>query len=328
MAKNEPKTKIFNLADSLSWKLILLFLITLLLLPPLPVLSNLKTQSREITTNKQNIGPDLKKINLSPYPKRILSSPLPHISAKSFYIQDLSTKVAMISKNKNSKLPMASLTKLMTAWTAIKIYPLKKTIRIKVDGQNVDGQKIDLRKGEEYSLESLIAGMIIHSANDAAINIAAAYPSGISGFVNQMNRQAKLLHMDRTHFTNPVGFDNKNHYTTSHDLSLLVDKVLENPLITAFAQAPMMRIVSINTNRVITLTTTNDLLGTEPGILGLKTGWTPLAGECLISLIKSRTNNWYVTIVLGSSHRFKDTLQLRNWVNANFDWQKINEQNN
>ncbi len=297
---------------------------TLFLFPPLPLFSNLNVLSQQLNFHRPVVKMfSLEMNNLSPYPVRLLRSDLPPTDGRAFLVKDLTTKVVMVQKNENKKVAIASLTKLMTAWVALKVFPPKKIITVTIDGRDVDGQVIGLKEGEKYSLESLVAGMIIHSANDAAENIAAAYPGGVKAFVKEMNHQAKLLHMENSHFTNPVGYDNPKHYSTAFDLSLLVDKVLEDPLISAFAQAPMMEIVSVNTGRLITLTTTNDLLGQQPGVLGLKTGWTPRAGECLISLIKSPSNHWYMIVLLGSNDRFGETIKLRDWINSNFNWQPV-----
>ncbi len=297
---------------------------TLFLLPPLPLFSNLNVLSQQLNFHRPVVKMfSLEMNNLSPYPVCLLRSDLPPTDGRAFLVKDLTTKVVMVQKNENKKVAIASLTKLMTAWVALKVFPPKKIITVTIDGRDVDGQVIGLKEGEKYSLESLVAGMIIHSANDAAENIAAAYPGGVKAFVKEMNHQAKLLHMENSHFTNPVGYDNPKHYSTAFDLSLLVDKVLEDPLISAFAQAPMMEIVSVNTGRLITLTTTNDLLGQQPGVLGLKTGWTPRAGECLISLIKSPSNHWYMIVLLGSNDRFGETIKLRDWINSNFNWQPV-----
>ncbi len=316
------RRKVFPL--SLKIKVILLVISTLFLLPPLPFLPSLNVLSQQLSFHKPSVKMfSLKLDNLPPYPVHLLRSDTPYIDGRAFLVKDLTTKVVMAQKNEDKKLAIASLTKLMTAWVALKVFPPKKIITVTIDSKDVDGQVIGLKKGEKYSLESLVAGMIIHSANDAAENIAAAYPGGVKAFVKEMNHQAKLLHMENSHFTNPVGYDDPHHYSTAFDLSLLVDKVLEDPLISAFAQAPMMEIVSVNTGRLITLTTTNDLLGQQPGVLGLKTGWTPRAGECLISLIKSPSNHWYVIILLGSKDRFGETIKLKNWVNSNFSWQPL-----
>ncbi len=305
----------------LSLQMFALLLAGLLMIPPQPNLAKLNDSFAAVNAKKQpNRMP---VIDIPAYPKRKFSSPVPSLTAKAFLIQDLNSRVIMASLNPHKRLPMASLTKLMTTLVALEAYQPKQIIAIKVDSDTIDGQTIGLKRGEKYTLESLVASSIISSANDAAINLAAAYPGGIKSFVQLMNQKAKQLNMSDTHFTNPVGYDNDNHYTSVFDLAILSRQALDNPLILAFAQSPMMRIVEVSRGRVTTLKTTNDLLGNTPGILGLKTGWTEKAGECLISLAESRDNYWFLVIVLNSQDRFGETLQLKQWVDLNYDWQPI-----
>lgn len=303
----------------LGFQILFFVFISLFLPPPRLALSLLNSRFQILDQSYPPLD-YLSQIKIPPYPAHTLNQPLPTLTAKAFLVKDLDSKVVMAAYNPNKILPMASLTKLMTALVALQTYPPKSVIPITIDADLVDGQKIGLKAGEEYSLEALVAAAIINSANDAALNLAAFHPQGIPGFVQAMNVTAKQLNMSNTHFTNPVGYDNPYHYSTVTDLSFLADAVLNNPLITAFAQTPLMRMVEINTGRVITLKTTNNLLGQYPGILGLKTGWTQNAGECLISLVESNQNHWYLVIILGSQDRFGETLLLKNWVDQNIKW--------
>ena len=300
-------------------QVILLLTISLFLPPPRLALSNLNAQFR-ILNKSQYPFDNFSKIKIPPYPTRTLNQPLPTLTAKAFLVKDLDSKVTIAASNPNQPLPIASLTKLMTALVALQTYPPKSVIPITIDSDLIEGQKIGLKTGEKYTLEALVAAAIISSANDAALNLAAYHPQGIPGFVQAMNTTAQRLHMTNTHFTNPVGYDDPNHYSTVTDLSILAETVLSNPLITAFAQTPLMRMIEVGSGRIITLKTTNDLLGKYPGILGLKTGWTQKAGECLISLVESSQNHWYLTIILGSQDRFGETLLLKNWVDQNIKW--------
>ncbi|NOY15219.1 MAG: D-alanyl-D-alanine carboxypeptidase [bacterium] len=308
-------------------EIILLSVISLFLIPPQPVVS----QINQITQSLNHTIPALSiqsQLEIPSYPTRGFNTAPPSLSARAYLIKDLDSKVIIAAKNPDTPLPIASLTKLMTALVALESYPPKTIIPITIDADQVEGQKIGLKKGEKYTLETLVASSIIHSANDAALNLAAYHPKGIKGFVYLMNQKAKQLNMNKTHFTNPVGYDNPDHYSTVSDLALLAEAVLDNPLITAFAQTPMMRMVEVTSGRVVTLKTTNDLLGRYPGVLGLKTGWTEKAGECLISLVESKTGGkWYLSIMLGSQDRFGETILLKNWVDANIRWTKIKPEN-
>ncbi len=300
-------------------QLIFLIIIPLFLPPPHLALSTLNAKFQTLNKTLYPFNTTAKIIT-PPYPVRTLNQPLPTLTAKAFLIKDLDSKVTIAASNPNQPLPIASLTKLMTALVALQTYPPKSVIPITIDSDLVEGQKIGLKIGEKYTLEALVAAAIINSANDAALNLAAYHPQGIPGFVQVMNTTARQLNMVNTHFTNPVGYDDPNHYSTVADLSILAEAVLNSPLISAFAQTPLMRMIEVGSGRIITLKTTNDLLGKYPGILGLKTGWTQKAGECLISLVESSQNHWYLTIILGSQDRFGETLLLKNWVDQNIKW--------
>jgi D-alanyl-D-alanine carboxypeptidase len=166
--------------------------------------------------------------------------------------------------------------------------------------------------------------MMIASGNDAALALAEYNGGSMEKFVRKMNDRAKNLGLNNTHYTNPMGFDHENNYSTAEDLSLLSLYVLQNDFLTTPANLEKYEIES-RSGISHEYVTTNQLLNKElniPGVVvhGLKTGRTPDAGECLISVATDDKGHEIMTVVLGSQERFQDTQKLIEWVYTNYRW--------
>lgn len=244
---------------------------------------------------------------------------VPYVSARSVVIQDAVSKTIMYSKNPDSLLMPASITKVMTALVALDYWTdLDTIIEVKNEDRAI-GQTIDLQKGERITIKNILYGLLVHSGNDAALAVADNYPGGYSSFVQAMNDKAKSLHLDNTTFKNPSGVEQYGHLTTSRDLAILASTALANPILASIVE--IQRIVVTDTTGAIIhdLLTTNELLGQVPGLKGLKTGWTSGAGECLVSYIE-RDGKKVIVVVLGSLDRFGDTRLLVDWAYDHHEW--------
>lgn len=240
------------------------------------------------------------------------------ISARSALVFDLKNPSILYEKSATTQLPQASLTKLMTALVAEELYDPQEIISITEDDL-VEGNVMDLKIGEQITVDSLMQGLLILSANDAATALAAHHPQGAEGFVAAMNQKANELHLAGTLFQNPTGFDEDNHYSTSFDLAVLTKAVLESSYLRKIISTPTTTVYDITGNLAHELSSTNQLLFTEDSVLAGKTGTTELAGECLITVI-NQDNHPVVIVLLGSQDRYQDTLKLMNWVYQNYDW--------
>jgi len=294
-----------------------LFLFLFLLLLPAP--------SRYFTLKVQARRPPLRplKISLSPpapYPVNRRRQPPPFLTARSAVVVDLPSATPLFTKNPNTPLPPASTTKIMTALIVLENFSLDEVIT--VNQPFTVGQTMDLQAGEKLTVESLLYGLLVQSANDAAYALANAFPGGPSAFVAAMNQKARQLHLDHTHFKNPAGLDEPGHQTTARDLAVLSAAALRYPFFLKAVSTAGLTVSDVDFKTFHPLKNINQLLGKVWGVRGIKTGWTAEAGECLVALTE-REGHQIVTVVLGSQDRFGETEKLINWVFENFDWQPV-----
>ena len=241
----------------------------------------------------------------------------PRLSAHSAIVLDSDSAQVIYAKNTSTRLPPASTTKIMTALVALDEYALDDLVT--VPNLNPDGRTIDLVPGEVLSVGNLITGMLVASGNDAALALAYHHPGGYQRFIALMNQKAQVFNLSDTRFTNPVGYDNPDHYTTVIDLARLSQIALKNPFFAQVVSTRQTTITDITGQLIHPLTNINLLLGQIQGLRGVKTGWTINAGECLVTSTL-RENHDIIVVVLGSQNRFGETSQLINWAFANHVW--------
>jgi len=255
-------------------------------------------------------------VSASKYPFNHTGLPAPSLSARSAIIIDINSKAILFQKNSDLKLLPASTTKIMTGLVALETYDLDDIVTI----NNLNGgQTMELELNERITVESLLYGLLVQSANDAATALAEFHPDGQKGFIATMNQKAQDLHLSNTKFQNPSGLDAYDHYTTVHDLSLLAAEAMENPVFKRIVSTQGITVSDVDSSIFHELEAINQLLGEIPGLAGIKTGWTELAGECLVTYIK-RGSHEIIAVVLGSQDRFGETRQLIDWAFANHQW--------
>jgi D-alanyl-D-alanine carboxypeptidase len=253
----------------------------------------------------------------NPLPPISLSEISPNITTQNYILIDVATNKILLSKNSNSLIYPASTTKLITALTALNIYPLDEIITIKEKYEV--GKTMDLEVGEKIPVRSLIEALLVHSANDAAYNLAFHHSQGVAGFVDQMNNLMVKNNINQTHFTNYDGLHQSNHYSTVYDLSQIARLAIKNNIVSDIAQKKEITVSDISKTKTHLLKSTNELLGVLPEVKGLKTGWTPEAGGCFISLLDFN-NRQVISVVAQSENRFQDTEKIINWLKENIIW--------
>lgn len=264
-------------------------------------------------------------------PKRNWQIPNIEIGAKSALAVSFDEKRIYYEKNSRARLPMASLTKLMTALVVVENYDLDKVITILPDALTREGEKGDLRSYEKITTRSLLTMMLVESSNDAAMVLAQNLPEKIeknasnsyNNFINLMNQKAWELELDDTHFDNPDGLDSPTHYSTALDLSRLFRYILERySWITKIMHAQNVVIYSFDGKIEHRLKNSNDLLGRISEIEAGKTGFTDNAGGCLILFITGfgDFDRGIISVVLGSEDRFGESEKLINWLRTAFIW--------
>lgn len=244
----------------------------------------------------------------------------PDLTAKAIYVFDPDSGTEIYQKNSTDRFYPASTTKLMTALVALGTYNLDEVLTVKSAGDAL-GQSIHLSAGDKLTLENLLYGLLVDSGNDAAVVLAENYPGGYTQFIAKMNQKARDLNLKSTHFTNVTGLFNSDHYTTAADLTLIAREAIGNATIRKIVSTKNITFTDISGSKKFTIESTNKLLGID-GVRGLKTGWTPESGECLVTLVTRNGKSVLITL-LGSTDRFGESVKLINWVYDNFDWNQI-----
>ncbi len=258
------------------------------------------------------------EIKLADYPLSDVDVPL-GVTSTSYIVQDISSKTVIAQRRPDVVLPPASITKLMTALVALDTWPDKFAILTVQNEDRAIGQTIELSKGDQLSVDSLLHGLLIHSGNDAALTLADNYTGGYSAFVAAMNQKAKDLNLLSTVYKNPSGIDQYGHLTSARDIATLASVALTNPYIQGVVAKEKATITDVTSTKTYELESTDELLSVLPGLVGGKTGWTTGAGECFVSYVE-RDGRGIITVVLGSVDRFADTTRLVEWVYAHHTW--------
>jgi D-alanyl-D-alanine carboxypeptidase (penicillin-binding protein 5/6) len=238
----------------------------------------------------------------------------PEISAQSALVFDTTTKKVLYSKNPKMKLPMASLTKIMTAIIALE-NKKKDDVYIVSADDLVGEDSMGLDVGEKLSLKELMYGMMLHSGNDAAEVLANNFPSGGVAFVKAMNNKAKALGLTDTNFTNPTGLEGDgNQYTTVYDLVVTSEYALSNfPLFDQVVSTFDYNIAQTDAHKAFYLENETNLLTSYPGVKGIKTGYTPEAGFCLVTYLDYGGHK-IIGVILNSENRRDDMKELLDYT--------------
>lgn len=286
---------------------------------------------RELEKNPSTLTADISYFALlhTEEPVRVQEIPDLKILAKSaisVFVDSQEKDLILFEKNKSEKLPIASLTKLITALVASNMYELSDTIKISEQAVRQEGEEIELKIGEVLSVKELLYMALIESSNDAAYALATPNIQterlGEKSFVDLMNLEAYYnvgLNPETTYFINPTGLDPKDlsqitNHSTTEDLVKLAKYLIKY-------KPGILEILSQRENGDFShiLENTNELLGEIEGIIGGKTGYTDRAGGCLILILEGpRKNTFLINVVLGSENRFKEMKQLINWTEQAF----------
>ena len=221
----------------------------------------------------------------------------PAVSARAYLVQNGVNGEVLAQRHDRERLPIASITKLMTVLVALQHAKLDEVVTVSRSAAAVGESSIYLRKGERLTVEELVEAALIQSANDAAVALAEYVGGSQSAFVAMMNAEAQRLGLHDTHFANPDGLDAPGHYSSAHDVTRLARIAMKNRVIREVVDE---RTAEISGGR--TLSTWNDLLGAYPGVFGVKTGHTSAAGWSEVAAARSHGVTVYATI-LGSPAR-------------------------
>lgn len=245
----------------------------------------------------------------------------PEIEATSAIVIDANTGKVLFEKNPNQRLAMASLTKIMTALVVLKYSTdLQDTIRVSKTASMLDGSQMYLWAGEVLTIEDLLKGALIESANDAAYALADGIMGNSIRFVDAMNQYAKQLELKDTHFSNSYGADGGNHYSTAQDLAKLTTHALKNETFRSIVNIQETTVTDVTNKFKYKLKNTNELVGTYLNVIGVKTGTTLGAGASLVTAATGDSNQIVITVLLNSPDRFAEGKLLLDWALKSYTW--------
>jgi D-alanyl-D-alanine carboxypeptidase (penicillin-binding protein 5/6) len=300
--------------------IIAICLIVVGLMPASYIKSNLETklQNRLVPVDTRGNDNEYNEAYLvSPIPEKALNYQGISSSSSAALFVDVASGEILFEKNKDKRLPMASTTKLMTALVAVSETEPSDLVTVPAYKTLPLDTTMGVSTGDKLRVSELLHGLLIESGADAALALSNHIGGTEERFVAMMNERAAKLGLTDTQFTNSIGHDENGHYSTATDLVKLSRIVLSNPLIAEIVAKPTYTATS-ESGKKYYLSNTNILLGGNT-FVGVKTGTTYAAGQCLISLYKEGEKE-IIGVVLGSSDRFYETKGIIDWTKRNFTW--------
>jgi D-alanyl-D-alanine carboxypeptidase (penicillin-binding protein 5/6) len=246
-------------------------------------------------------------------PARAADPPPPEISAPSAVLVEASTGDVLFERAADKRRPIASATKLMTALLTMEEAELSDMVPASDYVAAPIESKLSLRPGEELSVADLLRGLMLESANDAAMTLAEHVSGSRPAFVRLMNRRARELKLRNTHFDNPIGLDGAANYSSAHDLARLAIVLRKHSFVRKIANRTSATLTTGYRPR--TIRNRNTLLARDKQVNGLKTGHTSTAGYVLVGT-RRHEKITLVSVVLGTTSiaaRDADSLTLLTW---------------
>jgi len=314
---------------------IILVIITVLIIISVPVWLLTPLGANVLGLGQPDLnGPPLTPLMYKPLPRTTPQAELTPVgapgqfSATEALLMDADTGTLLYEKKGETEVPMASTTKIMTALIAIQIGKLDQVITVRQDAYDEvhdnGGSGAGLVPGDKITVRALLYGLMLPSGDDAAVSLADGLAGSTGNFVAIMNVEAQRLHLYQTHYANVDGLevtDNQGHiipgvhYTTPYDLARLARYAMSIPLFAQVVSTKEYDLSATGTNHPYKWQNINNLLYDYSGTLGIKTGWTPQAGGCLVFAAK-RNGHTLIGVALNSTNettRFTDARALLNW---------------
>ncbi len=260
----------------------------------------------------------------------------PQVRAKALFCMDCSSNKVVLAHNISEPLPIASITKLLTAMTAIDEMDLNRVLEVPRDIRLVHRHRVGLRPGDKLTTRDLLHGLLIESGNDCAEVLARSYPNGgWNGFVRAMGRKASRIGATRTVVYTPSGLDldlalgRKNgreltakrpNTASAEDVAIIARKAFTYPLIREISSMKTYTMRSHGPKAKNYVLHTNDrLLDRSLPVAGAKTGFTNLAGRCIVAMFKdAQKAKDYMVVILNSPQHFKAAEKIYNWATKAF----------
>ncbi|MDK2808046.1 MAG: hypothetical protein PWP24_780 [Clostridiales bacterium] len=237
------------------------------------------------------------------------------LTAGSCLIFDTTDQKVLYQSNVYERLFPASITKLMTAYVAFQYADLEDTVTFSYAASHIteSGAKLcGFKEGDQVKLRTLLAALLIYSGNDAGVAIAEHISGSVDAFAALMNEEADKLGATGSHFVNPHGLHDENHYTTTYDIYLILNQLVKNQDFLDMISSTQVLVPYVDKDEqshAVTFHTTNQyLLGEKAApknvtVLGGKTGTTSKAGSCLALYSKGDNDHYYISIVFQAANK-------------------------
>lgn len=245
----------------------------------------------------------------------------PEISAKAALFVDTKSGEVLYAKDIHKRLPIASLVKVMTVLIALEHKSVNDTFVVTQHAADMEPDKMLLIAGEKLTLQELLDGIFLVSANDAAEVLAEGATGNRDDFIKLMNGKADQLGMKDTHYVNPTGLDenDNNSYSTVYDLAILARYLIKHyPQVIDISSSPHIYLPQTPNHQDYDMYSGINLLTTYPGVVGFKTGYTPEAGLTLITLVR-KNGHEIIGVLLGSGDRRDEAREL-----LDYSFKKLN----
>ena len=241
-----------------------------------------------------------------------------HASAQAEIAMELSTGTVLTESNAQAQLPMASTTKILTAIIVIEDCNLDEEITVPNEAVGVEGSSIYLAKDEKIDIRDLLYGLMLRSGNDSAAALAIHHSGSIENFATVMNERAKKMGAEHSHFKNPSGLPDNEHYTTAYDLCTIACYAMKNET--------FREIVSTTnyTGKYKNFVNKNKILYKYESANGIKTGYTLKAGRCLVSSAEQNSMD-IVCVVLNCPEMYERSIDIFESCFKKYRLIKLNE---
>lgn len=230
---------------------------------------------------------------------------LDQLKVGALVVKDLNSRHVLYAKDAEKRVSPASLTKVMTALLAIQSGKMNQSVTITREMTKVEPTIAGYRRGDVILMSDLVKAAMIKSDNDAAKAIAIAVGGSEEQFVQMMNDYAHSIGMRHTHFTNPCGYDEKEHYSTPNDLLKMTEFAIRNQKFNAISRLNEHTYYSLNKHKKFFAYTHNRLLNRYQYAVGVKTGYTSKAGPCLIARAKKDGKDCLIVMMNAKEDRWK-----------------------
>ena len=239
----------------------------------------------------------------------------PPLGGRAAIVVDASTGKVIWALRPHLRLPIASLTKIMTATLVLQRLPLDATVHIGWTVPRVPLVREGLRNGETVQARKLLYGLLLFSGNDDALALAIATAGGRKAFIALMNREAGRLGLRDSHFNSTSGVIDENNYSTAWDLAALTRFALRDARFRAIVRTRVKHVSWAPPTYAKTYVNKNRFLTLYPGANGVKTGWTTLSGPCVVASA-TRHGKTLIAVVINSPRKYNDAARLLNYAYA------------